>query len=397
MITKKIVVFCWGYSIHAKRRIEILASLSDVEVSVISTYAYDISGVSTFLLTQKGNYPHALAIEPIKKILPSFLFKKILPLLKLFCDLCVLAVDVKIARGYLKTYKPDIVWLQTLLYPNYTGVLAAMDAKIFITFWNGDVTWHAKLNTIEKYFKDFIFRYCVRKAHVVTVNSKTAFDACVAKNIEPNKISLIRYPGVDTSIFMPIAMDEAKQRLRLDAMRRYILCPRGLGGYLNSDIIVEAAGIVCKKYDDVVFLFISTVGMELWSEHCKIGAELGVGQFLRHDGGVEWELMPFYYSASSVMVSISSYDSQPNCMLEAMACKTPIVAGDIEATREWIRDKENGCLVEPRSKQELAEAIEYILQSSDFVEKSTQINYRLVMEKASLSNARQLLKDVIKR
>lgn len=39
--------------------------------------------------------------------------------------------------------------------------------------------------------------------------------------------------------------------------------------------------------------------------------------------------MPDYYACADVMVSISSHDSLPNCMLEAMACGIPVVMGDI--------------------------------------------------------------------
>lgn len=62
-------------------------------------------------------------------------------------------------------------------------------------------------------------------------------------------------------------------------------------------------------------------------------------------GSVSHEIMPDYYNASDVMISLSSNDSLPNCMLEAMSCKTPLIMGDIPQIREWITDGENGFLI----------------------------------------------------
>lgn len=75
------------------------------------------------------------------------------------------------------------------------------------------------------------------------------------------------------------------------------------------------------------------------------------------EGQVSWHNMPMYFHAADVMVSVSSNDSLPNCMLESMACGTPVVMGDIPQIREWIKNGENGFLVPPRDPALLAECI----------------------------------------
>ena len=64
-----------------------------------------------------------------------------------------------------------------------------------------------------------------------------------------------------------------------------------------------------------------------------------------------------HYHAADVMVSVSSNDSLPYCMLESMACGTPVVMGDIPQIREWIKDGENGFLIPPRDPARLDECI----------------------------------------
>ena len=46
----KITIIVWGFSIHAKRRIEVFSEDSLFDVSVISNYPYTIQDVNVFLL-----------------------------------------------------------------------------------------------------------------------------------------------------------------------------------------------------------------------------------------------------------------------------------------------------------------------------------------------------------
>jgi glycosyltransferase involved in cell wall biosynthesis len=143
-----------------------------------------------------------------------------------------------------------------------------------------------------------------------------------------------------------------------------ILCPRGVGGYLNSDVIVEAAPAILPQHPDTLFLVLSRPGDEEDRREHRIRAEvLGVGDNFRWEEHVPWESMPDYFNAADVMVSISSNDSLPNCMLEAMACGIPVVMGDIPSIREWITDGGNGFLVPPRDAASLAATVAKVLES----------------------------------
>jgi len=205
--------------------------------------------------------------------------------------------------------------------------------------------------------KKQLVEYGIRKAAAITVNSRSAYEKCLGYGVPPEKVRLIRYPGVDRERFRPMARDEARRALGISA-GKVVLCPRGLGGYLNSDVIVEAAAGVVREWPDILFLFVSGVGGEAEREnHRKMARGLEIGKKCRFDGEVPWEAMPTYYGASDAMVSISSNDSLPNCMMEAMACGVPVILGDIPQLREWIDDGINGFLVPPREPRALAERI----------------------------------------
>lgn len=48
-------------------------------------------------------------------------------------------------------------------------------------------------------------------------------------------------------------------------------------------------------------------------------------------------------------------------MIESMASGTPVIASDIAACREWVRDETEGLLVDPGSAREWALAIRRML------------------------------------
>ncbi len=61
-------------------------------------------------------------------------------------------------------------------------------------------------------------------------------------------------------------------------------------------------------------------------------------------GEVPWERVGTYLAASDVFVFPSSFEGMPNAVMEAMAAAVPVVASDIPAHRELIRDGDTGFL-----------------------------------------------------
>jgi glycosyltransferase involved in cell wall biosynthesis len=106
--------------------------------------------------------------------------------------------------------------------------------------------------------------------------------------------------------------------------------------------------------------------------------------------------MPYYYSAADITVSISSKDSFPNCMIEAMACRSPVVMGDIPSIREWVENGVNGFLVPPEDPEKLAEKIiEVFNYSTDKLKMVTNKAYFKVLNEANLRTNKNLIKELV--
>ena len=425
----RILFLAWGYSIHAKRRIEIFVDDPRFEVMVVSTFNYNFRNAINVLLVSGGGTQTESTIsaslkdqisekpkgwdlwKKMKREMLRFLKKLILaftasPSLEVVRNKIFRAAnsvlrfglmiqDLKLLKLAMKQFCPDAVFLQTLLYPSYLSYFLPRLIPIIITFWNGDVIWWAKWNGIEKLLKKWIVTYGVKRAGLITVNSQKAFDACLGYRTNKEKIKIVRYPGVDLSRFRPMPMVEARQKIGID-WQKVVFCPRGIGGHFNSKMIVEAAPAVIKSYPKTLFIFAGVTGEEDLIEHQERVRRLGIEKNILWKGIIPWEEMPIYYSCSDVMVSISSNDSLPNCMLEAMACHIPVIMGDIPQIREWLQDGFNGLLVSPHDPDVLSDRILRIFENNDsMIHRFNERNQERISREADSLKNKEVIKELV--
>lgn len=427
----KVLFLVWGESIHARRRISLFTEDTAFEVAVVSTFNYAFSNAQNVLLTEarpkhqpvSSNFLPWRVITTISSYLKAFLaawkiFRssgvlseaggtlRHLSLIKTVFFTPETRYDVKLAvndfhllRQTVEDFQPDVIFLQTLLYPCYLSNFLPREIPVIITFWNGDVTWWAQWRGLERLLKKQMVTYGVQRARAMTVCSRVAYEACLNYGVPADKVHMIRYPGVDLERFRPAPRDTACKSLGIES-GRVILCPRGLGDYLNSDVIIEAAAVAIAKAPDLLFLFISGAGGDIeWQKHLQRARELGIADHLRRDGQIPWERMPLYYQAADAVVSISSNDSLPYCMLEAMACGIPLVMGDIPQIREWITDGVNGLLAPPRDPDEVAGAMLQLLESDEvqttaFVKHNLELVDRIFDSRKNSFLIKKLVSDI---
>lgn len=403
----RVLFLCWGFSIHARRRVQIFVDDPGFQVAVVSTYDYGFPNATNISLGGESINPSGSAntssrLFPRKWLSPWIKEKlrQLLKLIGLWWEIAGAWRDLRTLRTTVEQFRPDIVFLQTLQYPSYLAYGLSRSTPILITFWNGDVTYYAKWTGLEMLVKRRLVVHGIKRAAAITVNSRTAFEKCLEHGAKAGQVHLIRYPGADLSRFKPGSRDAASRKIKTDS-EKVVLCPRGLGSFFNSDVIIEAAAQVISKIPSTLFLFISGVGGQAeWERHVTRAKELGIADNLRWDGQVAWEDMPGYYQCADVMVSIKTNDSMPNCMIEAMACGVPVVMSDTPQNREWVDDGTNGFLCPPRAPAECAAKILQVLRDSgDLAQRFSVINLdRVASEANSVVNSeriKQLVKDLV--
>lgn len=95
----------------------------------------------------------------------------------------------------------------------------------------------------------------------------------------------------------------------------------------------------------------------------SLAARLGVSDRVRFVGEVAHGELSRLYGAADVLVLASSREGWANVLLEAMACGTPVVASDVNGSREVVGAPAAGRLMRERSVAGLIEAVDALRAS----------------------------------
>jgi glycosyltransferase involved in cell wall biosynthesis len=409
----KVLFIAWGFSIHAKRRIEIFVKDPEFQVTVVSTHNYDFLGAKNILLSKalektedsgklqddrtknnsKSNQDSKKEL-PIDSKITKIINYCIYPF-KFVKEIIYLIKDYRIMKAATETINPDIIFLQTLLYPCYLAYLLPRSIPMIITFWNGDVLWWAKWTGIERLLKKQIVVYGVGRAKAITVNSQSAYNACLDYGKEPEAVHIIRYPGIDLSTFRPQSQKEARKKIRIQE-KKIIFWPRGTADYLHLDTLIRASPQIIASHEDTLIIVLFPNG-SIDPGIKKMILERGLEKHYLLMNSIPHQEMPAYYASSDVMVSLSSNDSLPNTMLEAMACGCPVIMGDIPQIHEWVTDSRNGFIVSLTDPAILADRILAIFDNQNgVVEKFRSENLSLIENEFDSKKMSHKIKNLIR-
>jgi glycosyltransferase involved in cell wall biosynthesis len=89
--------------------------------------------------------------------------------------------------------------------------------------------------------------------------------------------------------------------------------------------------------------------------------ELGIEEIVTFPGRLTESDLPIYYAAANVCVVPSHYEPFGLVAIEAMACRTPVVASNVGGLQFTVVPEVTGLLVPPKDEAAFAEAIDRIL------------------------------------
>ncbi len=98
----------------------------------------------------------------------------------------------------------------------------------------------------------------------------------------------------------------------------------------------------------------------------------------------------------SIFILPSYYEGISNALVEAMACKIPVITSDIPPNREIIKDKVNGILCSTNAES-IKEAIEYALNNPEKIKEYAENAYQMMVEKFSEEKYFQKIYDFIQK
>jgi len=166
--------------------------------------------------------------------------------------------------------------------------------------------------------------------------------------------------GVDSLRFSPAAVDASVLRgMGLDE-RPFVFSPRAAKAIYNHETILTAFARLGDGYQ------LAMTGRNAEPAYrAQIGeqmTDLGIRGRVRLIDDIADDAMLALFRAAGVVVSAPISDSFPITLLEAMACGTPIVAGDLPPVRAVLQDLAPDSLVPTLDAEAMAAALRAALE-----------------------------------
>lgn len=198
-------------------------------------------------------------------------------------------------------------------------------------------------------------RYVVRHSERITVVSRAMLEDLRSEAGEVSHVSVVPM-GVDTRTrFVPPAAPTPRNGL---------LFVGRLADKKGVDVLLEAMA----RLKDMPDLSLHIIGSGPEEAALKRQATaLGLGRIVDFVGPVPNRDLPLWYQRSSVLVFpsvVTPYGDQEGLGLvpvEALACGCAVVASDLAAVKDVIRDRQTGLLSSTGDAKQLAESLREIL------------------------------------
>jgi glycosyltransferase involved in cell wall biosynthesis len=213
------------------------------------------------------------------------------------------------------------------------------------------------LNLIPRYFfARRMIKWAAANASALITVSNSLKDILLSLGISEKRVTVLRN-GVDLCKFTP-PQDRDGLRRSLGLSGRTLLAVGNLIPLKGHELMIRAL-----RHLPGIALMIAGGGIERKNLE-GIANALGVADRIRFLGRIEHDRLADFYGAADALILASSQEGWPNVLLESMACGTPIVCTRVGCTPELISAPEAGIIMDGRTPEILARAIENLLASN---------------------------------
>lgn len=274
-------------------------------------------------------------------------------------------------RRLIKEVSPDLVYT-SLFDADLAGAIATigLDVPLISNLANtaydparlADPNIDKRRLKIVKWIDGFTSRHMTDHFHAV---SQAVKDSTVETlGVDPNRITVVKR-GRDSDrlgIRSPERTAAARDLLGIPQQAEVVVTVGRQEYQKGHSYLIEAFAAVVASRPDARLLIAGREGHSTAALECLI-IDLGlesVVMLLGHRSDV-----PEVLAASDLFVFPSVYEGLGGALIEALALELPVVATDIPALREVVREGENALLVPPQDSKALSSAIVAVLGDRD--------------------------------
>ena len=197
-------------------------------------------------------------------------------------------------------------------------------------------------------------------------------------------------PGVNIDVFKPVK-NNIREKYNIDSSKILLFVGRFVP-LKNLEFLIETLKEVFKERKDTVLILVGEGPLE--NKIKKKVKEYNLMRNVIFTGRIIQEDLPHYYSASHIFLMPSAYENFSNAILEAMACKLPVIATNIGGNSKQIKDGENGFLVSNNNVQQFKEAIIKLLDNEVTARKMGERNREIIKQNYNWQESAGKLKKI---
>lgn len=154
----------------------------------------------------------------------------------------------------------------------------------------------------------------------------------------------LNYWGCDLARFAPGDAANARRELGLPPEGPLVLSPRAIEPRLNIHRVVEGFAAVAARHPAARLVILGRSMRDYRERVLGDIARFGLAGRVSVLDEVGQDVLPTWYRAADVVVSVGAVEGFPNTVLEVMATGVPVLVGDIPQVRELLADGVNARL-----------------------------------------------------
>jgi glycosyltransferase involved in cell wall biosynthesis len=264
----------------------------------------------------------------------------------------------------------DIIHVQ---WPIPNG-LGALFLKTFKKIPYINTVYGEEIYLSKRYHTTFIIKFLVNNSSKTITISNGSLKACLESGLKEEKIQIIPF-GVDTNFFKPIDVYKDDQIFQILSVG-YLIERKGF------KYLIEAFKLIKKEHENVKLKIVGSGPLE--KQLKKLILDLNLENSIEIISNVSDEELLEMYNSSDLFVLPSIVDSEGNTeglgvvLLEAMACKLPVIGSRVGGIPDIINDTETGLLVQEKDDIELSQYVIKLIENKVFRKNIALKGYEMV-------------------
>ncbi len=260
-------------------------------------------------------------------------------------------------RREIRKKKPDLVIVSKSY--QYVPLLRLMStfSDVPVLYLMHHLEWMDVRNKLKAFMYRVYVRWLLGMAERVWVNSRNTLEAIAGVGISRDRIRIIN-PGFEKTIgSLP---DRSSRRGPVK-----LLCVGSISPRKAQHLLVEACKYIERGSFEVEFAGSVESDMEYALSVQEAIKREHLSDSIRVSGELSPEDLIKAYFKADILVHPASWEAFGMSILDGMWFGLPVIASDIAAIPELVRDGENGLLVRQGDVEELADALNSLIRNKD--------------------------------